>query len=154
MCDPVTATIAVAAGSGIQAYGAIQDGKNAKAAAFANAQEAEKQALDSLDRGGQEEARYRREIAQLIGSQRATFGARNVAADSGTALDLLSDSAYWGEMDAQQIRRNAGREAASLRTQAGEMRRQGRAAKRAGFLKAGASLLTGGAEAYGTWKSA
>ncbi len=149
MCDPVSITLA--AGAAFGAYGQIKSGQENKRAAFAAADQSDEQSLDAIVRGADEETRYRREIGQLASSQRTAFGARNVTT-TGSALDLLSDTAYFGEMDAQQIRTNARRESQYYRDSATEMRRSGRASQRNSYFSAGASLLTGGAQAYGAWK--
>lgn len=147
MCDPKN--LSMFAG-GVNAIGALKQGASADAAGRYNEAVANIEALDALKRGSNEESRYRRELAQVSGQQRSEAGARNVAR-SGTALDLIEDTAAIGEEDIVTIRNNAAREAFGLRTQGAEMKRQGRASKRTSRLQAAGSLLTGGAQAYGYW---
>jgi lipoprotein-anchoring transpeptidase ErfK/SrfK len=137
-------------GAGISAAGQSQAGEDAQATAERNARLGEMQADDELARGSQEEMRYRRQLAQVVGGQRAAIGARNVRR-SGTALDLLLDTQQIGEEDALTIRNDAARSAWGLRAGAGEQRRYGASAQRQGMYGAGSTLLTGGAQAYGTW---
>lgn len=140
-------------GTALSGYGAIQQGKTAQAVAESQAQLGEIAAQDALAVGSQNEARYRRDVAQVAGAQKAAFGARNVAS-SGTALDLLADTAGIGEEDALTIRNNAAREAYGLRAGAAMTRAAGRQARSNSYWQAGSTLLTGGAQAYSFWKKA
>jgi hypothetical protein len=141
----------IAAGTALSAKGQIDQGKADQRTAKTNAALSEAQANDALLRGTIEESRYRRQIAQIAGRQRAEFGARNVAA-SGTALDLLADTAGVGEEDAQTIRSNARRQAWGYRNQANEQSRWGANQRSNSQYAAGGTLLTGAAQAYGMWK--
>lgn len=140
-------------GAGVQAAGQAQAGKEAEAAGQRDALVAELQARDAESRGGIEEQRYRRQLAQIAGAQRAEIGARNVRR-SGTALDLLTDTAQVGEEDVLTIRNEAAREAWGYRTRADESRRWGATSRRNANMQAGATLVSGGAQAYGMWKTA
>jgi len=139
---------------GGSAFQAGQDHKNAQQSekiAQHNQEVAELQAQDELNRASIMEQQYRRQIAKMIGTQRAVIGANNVEA-SGSALKLLEDSAQLGEEDITTIRNNASRQAWGYRNQASEAARIG--GIQAGNQNAAAwgSLLTGAANAYGTWK--
>ncbi len=138
---------------GISAAGQAQQGAAAEAAAEREAQIGELQAADELTRGGIEEERYRRQIAQIVGGQKAAIGARNVKR-TGTALDLITDTQQIGDEDALTIQNDAARQAWGYRVGADESRRWGRSARRNANMKAGATLLTSGAQAYGQWASA
>lgn len=145
MCNP--AALLLVSG-GAQALGQYSQGQQAAGFANYNAALADQEAQDAQYRGSIEEARYRREIDQLAGAQKASIGARNVTR-SGTALDLLSDTALLGEQDALTIRRNATTEAGGLRNQAKNLRMQGRQMRRNANFAAGSTLLTSGAQAWG-----
>lgn len=138
-------------GQGIDTAGKLDQGKQDVADAETNRRIAMAQANDALVRGSIEEQRYRRMIAGVVGAQNAAFGQRNVA-KSGTALDILSDTAQIGEEDALTIRNNAAREAWGYRNQASEASRWGANQLSQSRYKAGGSLLTAGAQAYGLWK--
>lgn len=138
-------------GQGIQGASQIAQGKQAAADAETNRRIAEFQAQDALLRGTKDEERYRRLIATTIGAQRAEFGARNVTT-SGTALDILSDTAQVGGEDIAMIRSNAARTAWGYRAQANEASRWGQAAQANAYGQAGSTLLTAGANAWGQWK--
>jgi hypothetical protein len=138
-------------GDGVKAGGQVYQGWKDKATAKENEQLAGFQADDAILRGTIEETRYRREIARTLGAQKAAFGSRNVAV-SGTALDLLGDTAAMGEEEVQTIRNNAAREAWGYRNQANEASRWGANQKRNAYGSAAGTLLTSGAQAYGQWK--
>ncbi len=122
------------------------------AAASRNAELAGLEAADALRRGADAEARHRLQVAQLDGRQRNALAANGIALDSGSALDVLGDTAALGELDALTIRLNAEREAWAARTGAAGL--QGQAAlaqaEASGIspaTAAGTSLL-GGASAF------
>ncbi|MBF0143635.1 MAG: hypothetical protein HQL59_09305 [Magnetococcales bacterium] len=155
MCVMEVAIAASAASGLLSAAGALQQGRAAKAqgeyqAAVSrnNQQLAEWQAEDSEARGRQEERRHRLQISQLAGRQRATMAGSGLALEGGTPLDLLSDTAQWGELDALTIRSNAARaawghriEASNQGAEAGFQLAAGRSAAQAGITAAGTSLL-------------
>lgn len=151
MCWVAAIPLAVGA---LGAVGQLKAGQEANRTGQINAQLATAQADDALSRGGVEEGRYRRQVAQIAGAQKAEIGARNVKGDSGTALDLLSDTAQIGEEDALTLRNESAREAWGYKFQANEQSRYGRSALRNSYASAGSTLLTGGAQAYGMWKAA
>jgi hypothetical protein len=114
------------AGAVTSAQGAAQQSQATKAAyeyqsavSSNNAQLAQWQAQDALQRGAQAEQQQRLKTAQLKGSQRARLAANGVALDEGSALNVLQDTDYMGGQDAMTIRDNAAREAWGYRTQAG-----------------------------------
>lgn len=79
---------------------------------------AEWQAQDALERGRIEEIEHRRQVGGLIGTQRAALAGAGVEVDTGTAAELTADTAQVGELEAQNIRANAEREAYGYRIQA------------------------------------
>lgn len=120
MCDPVSATLAV-----ISAYSAYNQSKAAQqqaeynaVVADNNAKMAEYQAADALARGEKEAMAVRRKAAAIKADQRATMAARGLDLSSGTALDLLDQTDYFGETDVATVRTNAGKENFALRSQA------------------------------------
>jgi hypothetical protein len=138
-------------GAGIDVAGKLAQGKQDAATGETNRRLGMAQANDALLRGTKEETRYRRIIAQVAGQQKADFGARNVAV-SGTALDLLGDTAQIGEEDALTIRNNAAREAWGYRNQANEASRWGANQLNNSRGSAAGTLLTEGSKAYKNWR--
>lgn len=111
---------------------------------------AERAAQDALDRGKVAEQQQRMETRQLQGRQRAVLASNGVLVDVGSALDITSDTAAIGEIDALTIRSNAEREALGFRTQgmnfqseAELARLRGQAASSAATIGAFGTLLSG-----------
>lgn len=170
----LTALSLIAAGvsTGTQVYGQVKAGKAAKKAGEQqkesaesqaqlqdwNAHIADLQAQDALERGAEEESRYREMIRSTVGSQRANIAAGNIDVGFGSAVDVQADAAMIGERDALTIRNNARRaqwgyqiEAEDLRKRATITRKEGVYLEKAGrqqaqsaYIGAGASLLSGG----------
>lgn len=138
-------------GSLLQAGSQKKAGERADADAKTQQNIANYQAADALNTGSLEEQRYRRQIAQMLGTQKAEVGARNVTM-SGSALSLLQDTGQLGEEDITTIRNNAARQAWGYKNQASEAARIGGAAVSNANASAGSSLLTGLSNAYGSWK--
>lgn len=116
-----------------------------------NAGIADLQAQDAAQRGLEEEQRFRTQVRGLIGTQRAGFAGQNVVVGDGSAADVQADSARLGELDAQQVRANAQREAWGFQVQADDLRmgakvaRQGgQAARTAANWQAAGSVLSAG----------
>lgn len=156
MCVPLAAAaLAVTAvGVGVQAYGAYQETKAQNAAAEYNArilennaQVARYQAADAKQRGEVAEKQFRLRLSQEKGAQRALYGASGAVVDSGSALDVLEDTAAFGEFDALTIRHNAVLEAYGHETQSQNYVSQAnlsRMQKRSAGFSAASTLLTGG----------
>lgn len=132
MCEPISASTAayIAIGSTVASTGATLIGQQAagKAAqAKANYESkvasnnqivAERNAADARERGKAQEQEHRIKIAQLKGRQRVVQAANGIEIDSGSALDILSDTAEIGELEALTIRNNAERQAVNFENQA------------------------------------
>jgi hypothetical protein len=157
MCDPtalLATSLAVGAlGTVTTAFGQYQQAQaanraaeyNAKIADY-NAQAANAQAANAIARGAVEEKQQRLQVAKTIGTQRAGFGGSGLLVDQGTASDVTSDTAGFGELDALTIRNNAAMEAWGIKNQAANYSMQAnlaRSSKQNGLLAAGGSLLTG-----------
>ncbi len=162
---PIVLTVVSTA---ISAYSQMQQGKAQAAMADYNAKVAdantkvnEAAALDASQRGADEAAQVKERARRIAASQRAGAAAGGVAADSGSALDLLTETSGMGELDALTTMNNAQREAYGYRVQgmnstaqANLQRTQSKLYKSAGAGNAMGTLLTGGAKAYGQGQSA
>lgn len=160
MCDLMTALSL--AGTALGAVGQVQQGQAAAASARynakvadMNAQISERRARDALERGKLEEQKKRTQVQQVIGRQKAAMAANGVDVGFGSPLDVLVDTATLGEVDALTIRSNTAREAYDFKVQAANgradanlSRMNASSASTAGFLNAGATLLTGAGSAY------
>ena len=151
------ATLLMAAGTGLAAAGQIQagraaevEGKSAQAIANYNAAVQEREAQAIEQRTGLEQRRQTEEAARAMSRMRAGFGAAGVVSTAGTPLQIQAKQASEFEMENLMIGYRGQTEAARARS-AAEIERmggrlakeRGKAAKRAGYIGAGATLLTG-----------
>lgn len=97
-----------------------------------NADVAELQAKDAIERGAEEESRFRQTIRGTIGAQRAGIAAGNVDVGFGSSADVQADAAFLGELDALTIRNNAMREAWGYKVQAVDIRKRAEITRREG----------------------
>ena len=74
-------------------------------------------AIDAIDRGKVEEKRFRTDIESLKGTQRTALAKNGVVVNQDTALDIILDTAEYGEVGALEIRQNAQRDAFGFRAQ-------------------------------------
>ena len=154
MCEATTiAYIAAAVISGVSAYSAAES-QQASAeyqsqVAQNNADSADEAARDAIKRGEIAAQNQRRKNSQLLGTQRAVQAARGLDIGEGSALAILEDTAYFGEVDEQTIRDNAAREAWGISIQGGNYKAQ------AGLLDAQANginpLFSGATAAAGSY---
>ena len=126
----------------ISAVGAIQQGQAARQSADFEAAQLRQNAIREREIAAQEAQDFENDEAR----RRATLRARVAGSGTtleGTPLAVLSDLA--GEAEFQRRRILAGGEtrAGALETSASVRQLEGRNAQRAGFFKAGGSLLTG-----------
>jgi hypothetical protein len=89
-----------------------------------NSRVAELQAQDAIERGAEEESRFRTSVRGVIGTQRAGIAAGNIDVAYGSAVDVQADAAYLGELDALTIRTNATREAWGFKVEAEDLRKR------------------------------
>lgn len=115
-----------------------------------NAQLSDQQAAQATARGAQLESQSRAETRQVLGSQRAGYGASGVDVGTGSAVDVYGDTARVGELDAMTIRNNAALEAYGYKVQGSSFRAQQQNAQQRG-KDAWTTLLTGGAQAFGSY---
>ncbi len=148
MCDPVSAGIALTAGSGLfSAYQANQQGKFQNRVAQQNARNLEASADDASRRGIAEGENQRNRYQNLIGQQVTSTAASGLDVTSGSPLDIFAETAELGEFDAQVIESNARRQAYGLQSEAAGQRAQGRMARTAGRNRAFSTLLASGGRA-------
>ena len=161
MCEPVTigtatitatqmimAGMAVAAG-GVAAYGAHQSGKFQQQVAKNNAKTAEIARDNEMRQGAIEDQQQRWKIRALMGKQSAGIGANNVVSSSGSALDILGETAMFGEVDLKTIRNNAARRAWGYDVEKQNSLSEGKLAKYGGNMTAAGTLLSTGAQVAG-----
>ena len=106
---------------------------NAQAAAMeANARNADILAHDAIERGGQDELKLRRSLAQVAGNQSVQAASSGIDSNSGSVLDARNASISEGEHDAEAIRFNAARERWGYISQARNLNNQAAYTRAAG----------------------
>lgn len=155
MCTLATALTAVSAGASL--YQGYASGQSAMAQADAQADALERnaeisraQGHDAIERGGMEELRLRRQLANLRANQRTQAAASGIDINSGSALDVQNASISEGEFDAEAVRFNAARAKWGYDTQADNMIAQANNARAIGRSARTNALIGGVANALGT----
>ena len=152
MCGFAPVAIGLTAlGSASQANAARQAGNAANQVAQYNAGVSEAQARDALQRGEVEAGQTRIRTRQQTGRQTTALAGSGVDVSTGSALDIVADTALIGSVDEQTIRSNAMREAYGFTTQATSQRMQGQQARQAGRNQAKSSLLGGAVRSFNLW---
>lgn len=155
MCIPVMAAalIASAVAGGVSAYGQYQQGKAQEQIAKNNAVVAGYQAQDASRRGEEEAMRIRRQASQLRGQQRARFAAGGLDLSEGTPGDIIDQTDFFGQVDQNTARYNAGLEAWGHRARASNLRAEGANAAVAGRTQAFSTLLSTAGSVADKWYS-
>lgn len=109
-----------------------------------NAQVAELQATDAINRGNKEASTKKRQTKQIIGSQRAALAAQGIEVNEDTASLIQQDTAGLGAEDVQTIKNNAWREAWGYRVQALDYNSKAGFTSVASRFNSNQTLLTGG----------
>lgn len=156
MCNPL-AFMAVSTGisllaGGVQ-YKASKDAQAYNSAmAKTNAKVAEDNAIDA-ERLGQIEATERRmKTRQELATQQVGFAAQNVEL-SGTALDILGDTAMFGEADERRIRADAARRAYGYRMEGFNIKAQDKLDRYKGRMDRVGTVLTTASSVAGSYGS-
>ncbi|HDX8826605.1 TPA: hypothetical protein RQO33_000525 [Klebsiella michiganensis] len=152
MCGPVAVGVAMVAMSAMQAYNQHQQGKYAQSVANQNADIAETQAQDAVNRGNIQAEEVRRRNRQAAGTQAATMGATGADLSSGNALDIFGDTAQFGTLDALTTVNNAQREAYGYQVQGMNATAQGNAAQSQARAAVTQTLMTAPLKAYGAYQ--
>lgn len=181
MCDPTVLLIGGTLLTAYTQYSGAQDqakaieaeGRNNAAIAEYNAKVSDvnseiqrRGAHDALQRGADNAGDIRERVRQANATGRATMAGKGLLTDTGTNLDLLSQNAGVGEINARTAMNNAEREAYGYKigqtdalAESQNLRLQGEAAlknsqfsakttRRAGLLSA-AGTIASGAASYG-----
>lgn len=139
----VAAIASSLAGAGVSAYGAIAQGQASADAAKYNAAVAANNETAATQQAQFDAQQIRDKNKRELASQRAAFGANGIDPDSGTAIDVRSDSAQQGEMQALMAI-YTGKTSATAYNASGRLDRMSAAnATAAGGIAAGGSLLGG-----------
>lgn len=154
MCEPVTISTgmmwALGASAAATAAATYVSYDSSKKAGEANAQIAENNARLAADDARTEQAMGDRESQQqtwrmraMEGQQRAAIASQGVDAQIGTPVELLGESAMFGEVDQQTIRLNAARRAWGFSAQSQNIRNQSRVDRYSTRQQGTATILGG-----------
>ncbi len=145
---------AVAAAKGSRAN---RDAMNFNAAvAENNAQLTEWRRQSVIEKGQKAVAAQGLRTRRLAGRQRASFAQRGIDATEGAALEILTDTAQMGAIDASQIKDNAAMEAWALRQEGRDTldrarMLRSRAAAESPVTAGATTLLTGAGKVAEKW---
>lgn len=145
------------ASAAAQASAAQKQAYEYQAAVSRNNQKiAEWQAQNEIAKGEEAQVEQRRKIAALKGSQRAGLAAKGLDISTGSALNILTDTDYLGELDVQNIKSNAERNAWAARVQGSNEAANAqllsmRAEAENPLLTGAGSLLTGAGAVADRW---
>lgn len=137
----VVGAIAGILGGAAGAGGSAKAGKAAAGAYEYNAQVAEQNAVRAREAAAMDVISLKRSAAQIIGEQRAGYGASGVVTGTGSALDVLADSTYQAVLDQQKRLYQGELEAQDQRNQATIARHNSKIAKSGGQGVAAAQVL-------------
>lgn len=149
MCDPKTASVLMMGSSGLAAGSQFVAGQQQARVNRLNARLAEDAGRDALQRGATAENRYKADMRQLQGRQRAVAAARGM--EGGSIDDIIRDTGEIAAEDISTIRTNAAREAFGFKVQADSYRFQSRLDRRGGAFSAAGTLLGGAARTAEIW---
>ena len=140
-------------GAGVSALGSIQQGNEEKKAAKFNADILEQQAGLTRTSAELDIARMGKQKTRFVGSQKAGYSKAGVRVGTGSPLDVMADTLAEFELDEMVTRYNAEIQARGLVSESEQMRKAGKAAARAGYYKAGSTLLSTASSAYSQYGS-
>lgn len=135
-------------GGVVSAIGSIYSGKAQAAAYKAEEKQLEYQARSQAEAGSLDSWRKERENERLTGEQVVAVAASGGQL-SGSALDVIKDSRYEGDLDKALIRMNAQTKSNMSRYQASIADMNAKAAKTGSLLSAGAGLINSFQSAMG-----
>lgn len=138
------------AAASLSAFGSVEEG-NQKAGAYDyNANIALQSAEAVRARQRLTEYQKTKNLQSLIGEQRTQYAASGVKVDAGSPIDTMTETLSRGYLDIAISKYNDEIAARSYESQAAMDRYYGKQEKRQGLLKAGISLISGGASYMGS----
>jgi hypothetical protein len=144
----------LAAATAVQVVSSIQQGRQAKATSDFNSQMSLQNARWEQEQSALEAQQVQRENYLRLGAIRAAAGHAGGVATEGSVLDVLADVGQQGELERINTLEQGARKAYGFQAEGAVARATGRAAVSASYLKAGGSLLEGGAKTYDAFQRA
>lgn len=148
---PAIAVALAAVGTGVAAYSSIAQGKAAKEAGEATASAERANAVAAQQQAALEAEQVRRRNRLRLGANRAAAGKSGVELEN--IEDVQYDTAIQGELEALTTLYSGATSASYSRSQANIAEMTGRNAQRAGYLNAGATLLSGAGQAASIYQA-
>jgi hypothetical protein len=139
------------AGAALSAYGAIQQANANKAAGQYNAALRERDAVVAVNQSKMDADRIAVQGQRVQGSLVAGYGASGVTSDSGSALDVLADSAMQNKLDQETVLYKGRLKAMGYEGDAALSRHSAEVAGEQGDLNAASYILTGAGRAGSTY---
>lgn len=131
------------AGVGLQAWGQKSAGDESAAVAKYNQQVKEREAQAAEQQARIESRKQAQEASRKMSELRAGLGASGAVTTAGTPLEIMAEQSRQSELENREIGYEGLQESSKLRAEGAMIAREGRAARRAGRIGAGATLLTG-----------
>jgi len=150
---PTIAIVAMVAGTAMSMMGQIAQGQQQKRQYEYNAQIAAINAQEGLNRANETARRQRLELNRMKGTQKTRAAAAGVRVGEGSPLYIDMETEQEGAYQISLTKRAGQVEYAIGQSQAANFRSQGSAAATAGFMGAGASLLSGASSTYMSGKT-
>ena len=148
--DPIS--LALIATAVVSAGASVYSGVQQKNAMDANAELARREGNQEADAAVAQAEKIRRAARATAGQANASLAASGVSISDGTAVRINEQIYKDSEDDAFSTLLTGVRRQRSANDQAGLMEYEGRSARTAGYLNAGATLLSSGSS-YGKWKA-
>jgi len=148
----IVAAISVA-GTAAGTYSAIEQGNAAEDASKRNAKAQNTNARVAAEQAQYAADRQRSENRRRLGAQRAAGAKSGIDLSGGSFNDVLLDTSVQGEMDALASIYQGQATASAYQSSARNSLLEGRAAKQAGYLRAGSTLLSGASQTASAWPS-
>tara|TARA_R110002167_G_scaffold70513_1_gene199048 strand:+ start:465 stop:908 length:444 start_codon:yes stop_codon:yes gene_type:complete len=143
----ITTSMLLAAAA-VTAVGAVAGGIDADKQASFKAADQRQQGEREREIAEADEDDFRRQQSRVAASSRAAGGQSGVDQSSGSALLAKLDYEAEVELNALRIRAGGDTSQARANTQAALTSAAGKSAKNRGFIRAGSSLLSGGANTF------
>lgn len=140
------------AAAAVSAAASVYTGVQAKNAAEANAELANRQGAQEKDQAVAQAEKIRKAARAQAGAANAALAASGVSVGDGTAVRINEQIYQDSEQDAYNTLLTGSRAQRTANNQANVLTAQGNAAMISGGLNAGASLLSSGSN-YAKWKS-
>ncbi len=140
---PLGVAGALLAATGLQAAASLFGGRAEERRAERQAGVLKEQAARDRELTEAEVRDFARNQSRFFAERRAALGASGIDPDTGTPVLAAEDFATEVELQKQRIRMGGEIRSTRAEQQASLLRQAGRAARRAGVFRAGASLLTG-----------